>query len=251
MVGILLLTALVGMSLGVFGSGGSIVMVPVLVHVGGMAPVEAVPLSLAVVGATSAVGAALYAKRGELQPKAALLFGISGVPGAWVGSKVTGLVPPPVLMVIFSALMLVVGGLMLVRPLANLRSPGRCYPPRCAVVGAIVGVLTGFLGVGGGFLLVPALVWFGGLDQRGAVGTSLAVILANSIGGLAGHVGITPFPWSWAAVLASIAATGMVVGRVAATAQKPTTLLRWFGAFVVAIGLVVGAFNVYSLLERS
>ncbi len=250
MVGILLLTALVGMSLGIFGSGGSIVMVPVLVHVGGMAPVEAVPLSLAVVGATSAAAAALYAKRGELQAKAALLFGLSGVPGAWLGSKVTGLVPPPVLMVVFSALMLVVGGLMLVRPLAGITSSGRCYPPRCAVVGAIVGVLTGFLGVGGGFLLVPALVWFGGLGQRVAMGTSLAVISANSIGGLAGHIG-TAFPWSWAAVLASIAATGMLVGSVAATGQKPTTLLRWFGAFVIAIGLVVGAINFYSLLERS
>lgn len=159
---------MVGVALGLLGAGGSIVMLPVLVYVLGLEPHAAVPLSLAVVGATSLVGATLRRTDDPLQWKAVMSFGIAAVVGASLGSRLTHLVPGRVLMSVFGVLLLVVGVRMWrpVRESVALRPPA--HPVLMTVSGLLIGVLTGFFGVGGGFLLMPALMRFGGLSIRPA-----------------------------------------------------------------------------------
>lgn len=247
--GTILLTATVGLSLGMLGSGGSIVMLPVLVYVAGVAPAEAVPLSLAVVGATSAVGAILYLRNRAVQQRPMWLFAASGVPGSWLGSAGTRVVAPHALMLIFSSLMLIVGALMLRRGVTDAARDGSCDPPRCLLAGAAVGALTGFLGVGGGFLLVPALIWFAGLETRAAVGTSLAIIAMNAAGGLTGHIGNAAFPWVQAGTLSAVAVLGMVGGLRVSLRMDSRALRVAFAWFVLAIAVGVAATNLPALLR--
>jgi uncharacterized membrane protein YfcA len=247
-VGTVVLTALVGGSLGLLGSGGSIVMLPVLVYVAGVVPQDAVPLSLAIVGATSAFGAVLYYKKKNVRLRPVLLFGASGVPGSWLGSALTNQVTPHVLMLIFAGIMLIVGTLMLRRKNVDRKQSHSCYPPRCLLVGAAVGGLTGFLGVGGGFLLVPALIWFAGVDTRSAVGTSLAIIALNSMGGVAGHAGSDAFPWAWAAGLSAVGVLGMLAGLRASLKLRSNSLRTIFAWFVLVIAVSVAAINLSPLL---
>ena len=170
----LALAALIGLSLGLMGSGGSIVTLPMLVYVARVPAEVAVAMSLAIVGGTSLIGGAPAWGRGDVQTRETLLFAATGMIGALLGSQATHLASPAVLMLSFAALMLVVGLRMLlgVRA-ASLAQPAELRPVRFVLVGLAVGALTGFLGVGGGFLVVPALVFFGGF--RSAVRDQLVV----------------------------------------------------------------------------
>src|SRR5690349_20961250 len=147
----------IGLSLGLLGSGGSIVTLPVLVYVAGVPVQAAVGMSLAIVGGTSAAGAWWKQRQGLVHWRAAMLFGFSGIPGAVAGAQFTPLVSPVVLMLLFASLMTVVAVRMLARRGDEVLNPlPDCRPVRCGLAGFGVGVLTGFLGVGGGFLIVPA-----------------------------------------------------------------------------------------------
>jgi len=167
----LALSAGIGLSLGLVGGGGSIITVPVLVYVLGVDVHEAVGMSLAVVGVTILVGAALHRLRGAVRARTGVLFGGSGILGAFFGSRLTYLLSSRALLLTFAALMIVISILMLTRSQADLdRAAGAPRnTPRAVLVGLVIGVLTGFLGVGGGFLIVPALVLFGGLGIKEAL----------------------------------------------------------------------------------
>ena len=191
----LVLAALIGLSLGLLGSGGSIVTLPVLVYVARVPAHEAVGMSLLIVGTTSALGSLINLRRGNFDLRAAIFFGASGIAGAFIGSKFTHLVSAQVLLLCFGALMLVVGIRMLLVNEA-IRPGGLCRPLRCFVTGVVVGLLTGFLGVGGGFVILAALVLFAGLEMKTAVGTSLAVIAVNSLAGLLGQFRYVQFEWA-------------------------------------------------------
>ena len=186
----LVLSSLIGLSLGLVGGGGSIVTVPILVYVAGLPPREAIALSLPIVGATAALGAILQARSGNVHAKAAAIYGVMGMMGAVGGARLTALVPPSVLMMLFAALMVVVGWRM-ARGRDETETPQKeeCNFPKCALTGLGLGVMTGFLGVGGGFLLVPALLRFTHMPMRQAVGTSLAIIAVNSAAGFLAHLG--------------------------------------------------------------
>ena len=160
----LALILLVGVSLGLLGSGGSILLIPILVYVERIGAGDAVLISLAVVGVGSAFGAWLHYRKGRFHPRAAAVFAVSGSLGAIVGARFTSMVPDVVLMLMFGTLMLVVGARMRKRRCKNRGAGFRVG--RCLAVGVFVGVLTGFLGVGGGFLLVPAMILVAGLDTR-------------------------------------------------------------------------------------
>ena len=183
----LTLAALIGLSLGLLGSGGSIITLPVLVYVAHVPAQQAVGMSLVIVGGTSALGSLLHLRQGAFDLQAATFFALSGMGGAFMGAKFTHLVSAPMLLLLFGSLMLVVGSEMLHRGQAKAVSH-ECRPLRCLATGAAVGVLTGFLGVGGGFLILPALVLFAGLEMKPAIGTSLAVIAVNCLGGLIGQM---------------------------------------------------------------
>ncbi len=229
----------IGLSLGLTGAGGSILTLPVLVYLAGIPPREAVGLSLLIVGTAAFAGAWQRARAGELHFKAAGMFVVSGMTGAVLGSKLTHLISPSALMVSFAVLMAVVGVNMLIpRKLPPQPAP-ECRPLRCLLAGAGVGILTGFLGVGGGFLLMPALVKFARLPLRVATGTSLAIIACNSAAGFASHLGETPVPWLLAGVFSIIAAIGVLAGGTIASRLPEKELRRAFAVLVLATAAVV------------
>ena len=178
----LALAVLIGVTLGALGGGGSVLTLPIFVFVAGIPAQEAVAMSMVVVGGTSLFGAVLHWRNGNFHAKAALLFAATGVAGAFGGSFLTHMVSQRVLLGIFAVLMLVTG-IAMIRKRVEKSDERRCRIWPCLMIGATVGVLTGFLGVGGGFLIVPALVLFAGIETKAAVGSSLAIIALNSVGG--------------------------------------------------------------------
>lgn len=233
----------IGLALGLTGAGGSILTLPVLVYLADIPLRQAVGLSLLIVGLAALVGALQRARAGELHLKAAGMFVISGILGAVVGAQFTLLVSPAVLLFSFAALMILVGVKMLLPQKGGPQSAPECHPLRCLLVGGGVGILTGFLGVGGGFLLVPALVKFARLSLRTATGTSLAIIAANSAAGFVSHLGETPVPWLLAGAFALIAVAGVLAGGKL-TSCVPEKILR--RAFALLVLLTAG----FILLHR-
>lgn len=229
----------IGLSLGLTGAGGSILTLPVLVYLAKVPPAEAVGLSLFVVGTAAVVGALQRFVRKEVHMKAVLLFALSGMMGALGGSRLTHLVSPTVLMTIFAGIMLLVAVQMLSGSNAGSDACADCRPVRCLLAGTGVGVLTGFIGVGGGFLLVPALMRFGRLQQNVATGTSLAIIAFNSASGFAAHAGAAPIRWPLALTFAAIASIGVLIGQRVATRLPVIALRRGFATMVIVTGLAV------------
>uniref|UniRef100_UPI00064C24DB sulfite exporter TauE/SafE family protein n=1 Tax=Nocardiopsis sp. RV163 TaxID=1661388 RepID=UPI00064C24DB len=193
------LAAVVGLALGLLGGGGSILMVPLLTYAVGMDPKEAIAASLFVVGLTSLVGALAHARAGNVRWRTGLVFGTAGMAGAFVGGVVGAHVPGALLMTAF-ALMMVATALAMLR--GGSATPGRrsaaAAPPLGRVVldGVVIGAVTGLVGAGGGFLVVPALVLLGGLAMPAAVGTSLLVIGMKSFAGLAGYLTAVSPDWA-------------------------------------------------------
>lgn len=223
----------IGLALGLTGAGGSILTLPVLVFLAEIPPREAVGLSLLIVGTAAVVGAVQRARAGELHLKAAGMFVISGMLGALAGSRFTSLVSPSVLLVSFAGIMIFVGVRMLLPRKGGPQPVPECRPLRCLLAGGGVGLLTGFLGVGGGFLLVPALVKFARLPLRMATGTSLAIIAFNSAAGFFGHLGEAKIPWLLVGVFAAIAVAGVLAGGKLASLIPEKFLLRGFGVLVL------------------
>ena len=223
-----ILTLVVGLLLGMVGGGGSIVVVPILVYVVGLPASAAIALSLPIVGLTSFAGAAVKAQRGEVHGRAVLLFGLAGAVGALIGAQLTKMVPQPVLLLMFAALLLVVG-LKMWRGSGSdeVLCDNECRTGRCALAGWGVGILTGFLGVGGGFLLVPALRRYAHQTMKLATGTSLGIIALNSVAGFAAHWNAVHGLLPLAALLTAAALLGLwgglnLAGRVPARALEKT-----------------------------
>ncbi|MFZ1700764.1 MAG: sulfite exporter TauE/SafE family protein [Pyrinomonadaceae bacterium] len=243
----LILSAVIGLSLGLIGGGGSILTVPILVYLLGIDPHEAVAMSLAVVGATSVLGSFLHWRRDNVDLSTGALFGISGIVGALLGSPLTKLVSAQTLLLIFGVLMLAVAVSMIwKRKHSVAETLHKPHPMRGIIAGFLVGVLTGFLGVGGGFLIVPALVFFGGLDIKKAIGTSLFVIFLNCAAGLIGHLSRSPFDWRIAAGVTTLAVGGAVIGTLLSSRIAPRRLQSMFAVLIlgVAVFLVVKNYSV-------
>lgn len=244
----LVLSLAIGLSLGLIGGGGSIVTVPVLVYVLGVPPHRAIGMSLAVVGSTAFVGALLHDRRGAVAWRTGGLFAASGIASAYAGSKLTHLVPAPTLLLIFAGLMLAAGTVMLTRKTSGVARPHVLSVWRSILSGLCVGFLTGFLGVGGGFLIVPALVVFGGLGMRAAIGTSLMVIAVNCAAGLAGHLGTGDADLVLTGLVTLCAVIGALTGTALSHRFHPTGLRRAFAWFVVAVALFLIVRNYNALL---
>jgi uncharacterized membrane protein YfcA len=246
----LVLSAAIGLSLGLIGGGGSIITVPVLVYALGVDPYQAVAMSLAVVGATSLVGVVLHAKRGAVDVRTGSMFAASGVVGALAGSQLTYVLSPEALLLSFAALMLVTASVMLARRGQDRDSspPGRGSAVKAAFAGLGVGLLTGFLGVGGGFLVVPALILFGGLAMKEAIGTSLFVIAINCAAGLVAHLQYGGFDLRVAGLVTLLAAAGTLAGTALSHRASPARLKTGFAVFVIAVALFLVAKNSTALL---
>ncbi len=245
----LILSAAIGLSLGLIGGGGSILTVPILVYFLGVDPHEAVGMSLAVVGATSLFGAFLHYRRGNVDFGSGIMFGTSGIAGAFAGSPLTKLVDASTLLLIFAGLMFVVAVSMLWRRRNPEIDGGReVNRAKALAAGFGVGVLTGFLGVGGGFLIVPALVFFGGLSMKPAIGTSLLVIALNSAAGFLGHLAQSHFNLSLTGLVLLIAIGGTVAGTVLSHRLAAHRLQRAFAMLVIGVAVFLIAKNCGSFL---
>jgi uncharacterized membrane protein YfcA len=242
----LVLGLVVGALLGMVGGGGSILAVPALVYGVGLPLSEAIPTSLIVVGAASAVAVLPRLRRG-VNWRLAAIVGAAGVATAYLGTMVNRLLDQRILLVGFAVIMVVAG----VRMFLKTKSAGgpcalpdgginwRSCLPRALATGAVVGFLTGLLGVGGGFLIVPALTLILGLPMSVTVGTSLVIIVINSIAGFAAHLGDVQIDW---AVTGAFAASAMVASLVAGRLVRGLSdviLKRGFAVLVLLVAVYV------------
>lgn len=244
------LAALIGLSLGLLGGGGSILTVPILVYVLGFGAKESIAMGLAVVGVTSLFGAMGHWRKGNLQLRAAVIFGAMAMAGTYAGARLSVLVSGAAQLLLFAAVMLVAAFFMFRNgrkeaALAARHESAHALEPRKApfpmMVAAALGVggLTGLVGVGGGFLIVPALVLLAGLPMKQAVGTSLLVIALNSFVGFAGYLGHVTVPWMYLGLFTAIAVAGILAGTWASHFVSQAALKRAFSAFLVLMGLFI------------
>lgn len=238
---VVLLAVLVGVSLGLLGGGGSILTVPLLVYVAGMETKEAIATSLLVVGVTSAVAAVSHARAGRVQWRTGLIFGAAGMAGAYAGGRVAEFVPGGVLLAAFALMMLATGVAMLRgrRQVDESKAHGDLPVLTVVAEGVVVGLVTGLVGAGGGFLVVPALALLGGLPMPVAVGTSLVVIAMKSLAGLGGYLSSVQIDWGLAAAVTAAAVVGSVAGGRLAGRVAPETLRKGFGWFVLAMAAFI------------
>lgn len=239
---VLSLSVLIGISLGMLGGGGSILTVPILVYVADMPAKEAIAASLFVVGVTSLAGMVSHARSGRVRWRTGLIFGAAGMVGAFVGGLIGGHVPGDLLLIAF-ALMMVATSTAMIRgrkkTAAGHGADDELPVLRILLDGAAVGLVTGLVGAGGGFLVVPALVLLGGLPMSVAVGTSLLVIAMKSFAGLAGYLTTVHLDWPLVLGVTASAVVGSVVGGRLAGKVPETALRKAFGWFVLVMGVFV------------
>jgi hypothetical protein len=236
---VLVLSSLIGVSLGLLGGGGSILTVPILSYVAGMSAKAAIASSLFVVAVTSAAAAISHARAGRVRWRTGLIFGAAGMAGAYAGGHLAAYIPGRVLMILFGLMMVATAVAMLRKPRALRRRTGELPVGKVIAEGVVVGIVTGVVGAGGGFLVVPALVLLGGLPMEVAVGTSLVVIAMKSFAGFAGHLGHVDVAWGITLGVTAAAVAGSFVGARLAGRVPPAALRRGFGIFIVAMAALV------------
>jgi hypothetical protein len=233
----------IGLSLGLLGSGGSILTVPVLHYLVGQPEKLAIGGSLFVVGLIATSAAIPYALHRQVDWRNVAWFGAPGMLGAWIGATLAHWVPGPVQLASFALVMLVAAWRML---RSGATGRGDEQPHRMAVIagGFGVGALSGLVGIGGGFLIVPALVLLAGVPMASAVGTSLAVIALNAFTGFAKYLGVLErqsleLDWPVLIAVASVGIAGSFAGHRLGRRLPQATLRKAFGAFLVVMGLFI------------
>lgn len=244
----LLLAALIGVSLGVVGAGGSVITVPIFVYVLGFGAKEAIASSLVVVGVTSLLGALGHRHEGQMRLRVALVFGAFAMVGAYLGAQLAGLFSDAAQLILFAVVMLVAAFAMLRDEGAgegkeHTGSPddhaARRMALRLAAPGMGVGVLTGVVGVGGGFLIVPVLVLLADVPMKATVGTSLLVIAMNAAAGFAGYLGTVELQWPLVGAFTALAAGGSFAGTYLARFFSGVALKRGFAVFLVLMAVFI------------
>ncbi len=246
---IILGALLIGLSLGLLGSGGSILTVPVLVYLLGHDDKVAVAESLAIVGGIALSAALPYARSREVDWRSVLLFGLPGMAGTYGGAWLARWVPGEIQLVLFACVMLLAAWMMFQRPKQSMAEQDSVEPRRQAAwkiigEGLGVGVLTGLVGVGGGFLIVPALVILGRLPMRLAVGTSLVVIALKSFSGFFKYLDVLEtlqlaVDWETIGLFVVVGILGSLVGKAISGRINQASLRRGFAGFLVVMGIFV------------
>ena len=235
----------IGLVLGLLGSGGSILTVPVLVYLAGQPDKVAIAESLAIVGAIAAVGAVPYARQQLVDWRSVLYFGVPGIVGTYGGAALSAYVPGAVQLALFAVVMLLAAGLMLRGKKGPEEGGGaRQAAWLIAVEGLVVGVLTGLVGVGGGFLIVPALVLLGGLPMRLAVGTSLLIVAAKSAAGFVKYLDVLAsigqrVDWELIGLFAAVGIVGSLAGNALSQRVPQAQLKRGFAVFLIVMGVFI------------
>lgn len=251
---------MIGLALGATGGGGSLLAIPLLVYLLGMKVQPATVMSLMVVAASALIGVYQRRASGEVRVKPGLIFSVTGAVGAWVGAFGHRFVRGEAVLLLFSVVMIVAAWRM-------WRSSGQIdsqftgescaerFPRSCwvkvSLIGMVVGLLTGFFGVGGGFVIVPALTLVLGFPMRMAVSTSLLIIALVAVGGLAGHLQTGQVDWPLAGFLLLGSAIGMTGGSWGAQQVSQTTLVKSFAAIAVGVAIVMIIHNGMKLFGGS
>jgi uncharacterized membrane protein YfcA len=254
---------LIGLSLGALGGGGSILAVPALVYGAGQDPKAATATSLLLVGSAALVGMGAHYRAGRVRVGIGVLFGLAGIPGSIAGTALNRGVNPDVLLLGFSGLILLAAWRMVVGcptctkvgetralgvapaavtgPIAVRHGVDIATAGKVLVAGSGIGFLTGLFGVGGGFVIVPALTLLLGLAMPEAIGTSLLVIAINSGVALLLRLGHNTIEWRVAIPFTLAAIAGVLTGKRLADRLDPTSSLRWFAALLVAVAVYTAA----------
>ena len=247
-----------GLSLGMIGGGGSILTVPILVYLFAINPILATAYSLFIVGLTALVGGAFYLRKGEVDLKTGLIFAVPSFVGVYLTrAYVIPQLPDPVftlgshaiskpllIMMVFAVLMVVASISMIktkkTSPTATKELPATSRFLLISLEGLIVGGITGFVGAGGGFLIIPALVLLVGMPMKIAVGTSLFIIAAKSLLGFIGDVQHQAYiDWHLLIMLSGIAVVGLFVGILLSKKVSEKALKKGFGFFVLIMGTLI------------
>ncbi len=249
-VSIIIAGLITGLLLGVFGSGGSIITMPALLYLLDVEPKSAIAMSLGIVAITATITAWQHWRRGNVNLKITTVFGLFGVIGTYAGARL-GVVTPVVIQLTIFALVMYAAAWKMFRPTPQHKSVGAacvdCPEGECddldyrhiALHGIGVGVLTGVVGVGGGFLIVPALVLLSGLSMKQAVGTSLSIVALKSFAGFAGYAGAVAIDYSLMGVFTVIAIAGSVGGSLLCHHLPADRLKKGFGAFLLLVATYI------------
>ncbi len=245
------LAAAIGITLGMLGGGGAILTLPMLVYAVNVEPKTAIATSLFVVGSTSLVGMLVHAKAGAVKWRVGAVFGGAAMAGAYLGGRVAHFIPAAVLLVLFGVIMVTTATMMLKGRKDDGAAPRPLSVPHVLALGAVVGVISGLVGAGGGFLIVPALVLFGGVPMREAIGTSLFVIGLQSFAGFAGHAAHVHLDWTLVATITLASVLGSLVGARFASKVPAPVLRRAFAWLVIGMGLFLFAKQLPAMLAAS
>ena len=243
----------IGISLGLIGGGGSILTVPVLVYLFAISPTIAISYSLFIVGFTSLAGAFNYYRKGLVNFKTVLLFGSSSITTVFISRKFIIPFLPDVffkigsfevthslfVMVLFAILMLAASVSMIRGRKVVAEKQTKEKPWMLVMYGVLIGLVTGFLGAGGGFLLIPALVIIMKLPMKEAIGTSLLIIALNSLIGFLGDIGLHPIDWKFTIIVSAIAIAGIFIGGYFNQKVNSNKLKKGFGWFVLVMGIYI------------
>ncbi len=242
MIGYLLATT-IGLSLGLLGGGGSILTVPILVYVMKMDPKISIALSLAIVGMTSLVGVYGHYRKQNISFKVAFAFGPFAMLGTFISSRyISGFFTGSGQLILFACIMLLASVLMIrgrKDTEEDLEKQNHLNIPLIALQGIVVGMVTGLVGVGGGFLIVPALVLLSGLSMKKSVGTSLLIISVNSFSGFAGYLGLVEIPWAFLFKFTAFSAVGIFIGISLVRFVSQAALKKVFGVFLIFMGIFI------------
>ena len=246
---------IVGLTMGLLGSGGSILSVPILVYLVGEGDKVAIAESLAIVGVIAVFALLPYARNGLVSWRTIVLFGLPGMAGAYAGAAVARFVPGALQLALF-ALVMLAAAISMVRAAPASEGRGSRAHWKIALDGLLVGALTGLVGVGGGFLIVPALVFFGGLPMRTAVGTSLGIIALKSFAGYIKYLDVLSELHLEVngPVIVAFAALGIVgsfLGSAVAGKLPQARLKQTFATLLVVMSVFILAKNVPRLLPGS
>ena len=237
-----LFAALIGLALGTLGGGGSILTVPVLVYVLGFDPKLAIAMSLPVVGAAALVGVISHWRVGNVRLQTAAIFGSVAMVGSYAGARASVWFSGRAQLLILGTVMIAAAVSMFRNAAQDERTDQDSAPPHPALllaVGLGVGVLTGLIGIGGGFLIVPALVILGRVPMKAAIGTSLLVIALNATSGYLGHAGREVVPWGFVVRFTSVAVIGILAGTALVHHIPSRQLKRAFAFLLVVIGVLI------------
>lgn len=235
----LALAVLIGLGMGVLGAGGSLVAVPALSFLLHFPPKEAVVTSLAIVGVAAAAGATAGLVRGAIPISIAISVGASAMAGAYAGGRIGALLPDRVQLIGLALMMFVAAAALLIRPSSNDGTAPPARMPMQALLGVAIGVVTGLLGVGGGFLIVPALVIGGKLPMHRAAAVSLFVIALAAFAAIPGYLGTVSLNWPFIVPFAGVAAVAAIAGGMLGRHVPQRRLQQGFAAALVVLGSLV------------